>query len=274
MTTQLSSVATLFQDDFANPGRLDGNKWVINKWQAKDNPSFLGKTTIRQDLPNADNGIARLKLETYYTDQYNAAGNIFLGDEAITSDSYTTANGGIAFEGKLRFESTQGGMIAGFFSFQKFNDGDARNPHDEIDVVEILTTNLNKLSTNVFLSATSTDYPASMPMVGKFSDWHTYRAEWTPSMVRWFVDGVLVRTDTEHIPVQPQQLHMNLWACLELGGIQGRQPRPQGRHAELRAVDGSERAQVHLRRLAGQGLPALDQDGDRRSRHDRRHPER
>lgn len=72
MTTQLSAVATLFQDDFANPGKLDDGKWEINKWQAKDNPSFLGKTTIRQDLPLADNGIARLKLETYYTNRQNS----------------------------------------------------------------------------------------------------------------------------------------------------------------------------------------------------------
>jgi hypothetical protein len=121
--------------------------------------------------------------------------------------------GGIAFEAKLKFEGTQGGMIAGFFTYQQFPPGADRDIHDEIDV-EILTTNLNKLSTNVYAheSGQKTAHPLSIAVIsGTFSDWHTYRMEWFPDHVSWFIDGDLLRTETDHVPTQPQQLHMNLW---------------------------------------------------------------
>ena len=42
---------------------------------------------------------------------------------------------------------------------------------------------------------------------------HVYRFEWLPSVVRWFVDGVFIREDVEHVPTKPQQLHLNLWGA-------------------------------------------------------------
>lgn len=204
MTSQLSATSILFQDDFATNGPLDATKWDFNHWSAVNNPSFLGLTQMRQELPFAENGMARIRLDTWLD------GKAFSGSEAITNQSFNLNNGGVAFEGKFRFESTQGGMITGFFTFQDFPEGDARNPHDEIDY-EILTSQLDKISTNVFIAAeNSANYPISIPMTG-LGDWHTYRMEWLPGMVRWFVDGTLIRTETEHVPVQPQQLHMNLW---------------------------------------------------------------
>ena len=216
MTTQLSTVGNeLFKDDFASTGRLNGSLWHFNKWQPRPyDGSYLGQTQMRQELPFAENGMARIRLDTYFTDQHNPVpGKHFLGSEAISNQAFSVANGGIAFEGVLRFQSTQGGMIAGFFSYQQFPDRTEREPHDEIDF-EILTTNLSKVSTNVFVGATpgaNKDFPASTPMIGSFADWHTYRMEWLPGMVRWFVDGILIRTETEHVPSKPQELHMNLW---------------------------------------------------------------
>jgi beta-glucanase (GH16 family) len=104
-------------------------------------------------------------------------------------------------------------MIAGFFTYQQFPPGADRDIHDEIDV-EILTSNLNKLSTNVYAhqSGQQTANPLSIPISpGAFSVWHTYRMEWFPDHVSWFVDTHPLRTITDHVPTQPQQLHMNLW---------------------------------------------------------------
>ncbi|MGE0685063.1 MAG: family 16 glycosylhydrolase [Candidatus Binatia bacterium] len=204
MTTQLTGTSILFQDDFAANGPLDSTRWDFNHWSQVNNPSYLGLTQMRQSLPFAENGIARIRLDTWLN------GNAFSGSEAITNQAFNLNNGGVAFEGKFRFDSMQGGMITGFFTFQDFAEGVARNPHDEIDF-EILTSQLGKISTNVFVAAeNSANYPISIPMAG-MGDWHTYRMEWLPGMVRWFVDGNLIRTETEHVPVQPQQLHMNLW---------------------------------------------------------------
>ncbi len=214
MTTQLSTIGEpLFKDDFAGTNRLSDSKWHINEWQQNNNPAWLGQTNIEQQLPFAANGIARFKLATYFTDKYTEAGKSFLGSEAISNTTFTLENGGVAFEAQLRFQSTQGGMIGGFFTYQQFAKGLTREPHDEIDF-EILTNDLSKISTNVFVGSTpgdNKDFPASMPMIGSFADWHTYRMEWLPGMVRWFIDGTLVRTETEHVPKQPQELHLNLW---------------------------------------------------------------
>lgn len=210
MTTQLSTTDTLFADDFAGSS-MNSNDWVSNHWIAgPNNPSYLGLTQMRWDLPVTVGGVAKFRLDTWLSDA-GGSGKAFSGSEAITKKAFDLNNGGVAFEGKFRFDSTQPGMILGFFAFQQFDEGVKRNPHDEIDF-EILTAQLSKISTNVFLAAEdSANYPISAPMNGSFTDMHTYRMEWLPGMVRWFVDGNLVRTETEHVPVNPMQLHINIW---------------------------------------------------------------
>lgn len=203
MTSPLSGTI-LFQDDFSVDGPLDAANWGYNVWQPQNNPSFLGLTQMRQSLPVAQNGMARIQLDTFLD------GNAFSGSEAITNQAWDVSTGGIAFEGSFRYEGTQGGMIAGFFSYQQFPPGANRSIHDEIDY-EILTTNLAKISTNVFADSDANVNPLSIPITGSFADFHTYRIEWLPSAVRWFVDGTLIREESDVVPTQPQQLHMNLW---------------------------------------------------------------
>ena len=102
-------------------------------------------------------------------------------------------------------------MIAGFF-LQNFPIGQGQAVHDEIDD-EILTSNLSKLSTNVFAHSADNTNPLSvaLPQGTSFGDWHTYRMEWFPDHVSWYIDGTLIRTETQNVPTQPQQLHINLW---------------------------------------------------------------
>jgi len=38
--------------------------------------------------------------------------------------------------------------------------------------------------------------------------------------VRWFVDGQLIREETQNVPTKPQQLHLNLWGAPQAGGLQ------------------------------------------------------
>lgn len=197
----------LFQDDFSTNGILDTDKWDFNRWQTQNNPSLLGLTQMRQSLPLAENGAARVRLDTWHD------GSAFLGSEAITRQAFSLpgGNGGIAFEGKFRFEGTQGGMITGFFSLQDFPPGKNEALHDEIDY-EILTTQLGKISTNVFANSADNINPKSIAVpANTFAEFHTYRMEWFPDHVSWFLDGTLIRTVTEHVPTQPQTLHLNLW---------------------------------------------------------------
>lgn len=147
----------LFQDDFSTDGPLNFRNWDFNRWQQQNNPSFLGLTQMRQSLPLAQNGMARIQLDTWLD------GKAFSGSEAITRLAFALPgnNGGVGFEGRFKFEGNQGGMIAGFFSYQVFPPGAVREPHDEIDF-EILTTQLKKISTNVFANESDNINPKSI----------------------------------------------------------------------------------------------------------------
>ncbi len=205
----------LFTSDFwtgPDPKQLDSAKWDFNRWEKDNNPSYLGLTQMRQYLPYAWGGAVRIRLDTWN----DGDGRCFLGSEAITKQAFALpgGGGGIAFEAELSLDTlAQGGMIAGFFTFQQFPPGADRDIHDEIDV-EIITTNLNKVSTNVFAqeSLKRTAHPLSIAVKpGTFSGFHKYRMEWFPDHVSWFLDGVQIRRETDHVPTQSQQFHLNLW---------------------------------------------------------------
>jgi hypothetical protein len=216
-----------------------GSSWDFNHWFDNNkppagtytNPSYLGdKTQMRQELPTQVDGVAKIRLDTW--NDYNSPAkasppntdpniwNSFTGSEAITKQSWAAdASGGIAFEGVFRFQSPQGGMITGFFGYQDFfwppnpPIRAERATHDELDF-EILTTQLAKISTNVFTNAKGGDSPESIAVpANSFQDFHTYRIEWYQDSILWFVDGNLIRTEATKnlIPTKAQQLHLNLW---------------------------------------------------------------
>lgn len=227
----LTGTQVLFSDSFSQAGPLSSQNWQINTafWGdgGRLNPAFLGNTFIRQELPEAAGGMARIKLDTW--NPVFKDGNSHFGSEAITKGAWDAqSTGGVAFQAKMKFEGTQGGMIAGLFFYEQFTgtpDVQPRVPHNELDW-EILTSQIqpssvNKISTNVFPhQATGNgeqDYPHSYPVtqIPGFSpnDWHTYRVEWLPNRVTWLIDGKTIRTETEHLPQADvkQQLHINLW---------------------------------------------------------------
>ncbi len=63
--------------------------------------------------------------------------------------------------------------------------------HDEIDF-EIITTQMQKISTNIFKDQAS-GTPESKPVDGRAGDRPRLSLRWLPSVVRWYVDGKLIR---------------------------------------------------------------------------------
>ena len=51
MSTAQLTGTILFQDDFSTNGRLNSASWDFNHWSAQNNPSYLGLTQMRQELP-------------------------------------------------------------------------------------------------------------------------------------------------------------------------------------------------------------------------------
>jgi beta-glucanase (GH16 family) len=213
----------LFSDDFNGP--LDPGKWSVNTSYPNapsGNPAYLGLTYMRQSLPSASGGVARIQLDTWNFDWQD--GKSFFGSEAITRQGWDAqSNGGVAFQANLQFLNVPGGMIAGFFFYQQFpppSKDAPRSPHNELDF-EVFTSSLQAakpISTNVYTHDGGGDgdlnYPISYPGPSPL-EWHTYRIEWLPNKVTWLIDGNPIRTETETgrlpQPAVPQQLHLNLW---------------------------------------------------------------
>jgi beta-glucanase (GH16 family) len=208
MSNKIGATKTLFNDTFNGP--LSNAKWDYNHWKAKDNPSFYGRTQVRQSLPDAGDGVARLKFDTY--NPRDEDHKTYLGAEMITRKSFGPAKkgAGIAFEVKAKFEDVPKGLVGGIFPFS----GNAAS-HNEIDW-ELLSNDLvagrNRAITNVYADEPiGKGHDTFVPIPSPLDEYHVYRMEWLPNQVRWLVDGKVVRVETDHVPTKAMALHINFW---------------------------------------------------------------
>ena len=196
----------LFADDFSAP--LSTAKWDYNHFASGG--SFYGRTQQRQNLPLDSGGALHLQLDTFNS---TGPGVSFLGSEAISVPTFSTAAGGTSFEITSRIVSPVPGIVGGFFGFDLVDP--ATGIHDELDT-ELLGNDAaagrNRFNTNVY----SNDPPGpGHPLFAPVTDitaFHTYRMEWFADRVRWFVDGLFVREDTAHVPQGAMALRLNVWA--------------------------------------------------------------
>ena len=254
MTSALTPVTNLFTDDFPGsslrtalwqplaPGaEFKGQTWTFSNtnpytaFASPTDPSGGG-------FPTVSNGTARFALQTWDRSPNKRPNeHAFLGTEAITIDAWNPMTGGLSFEGRFKFSGDgtgnpdalkQGGMILGFFSYQK--NAPPGDFHTEIDF-EVFTSNLknpdlNQISTNVFngsktltihdpvhnrdvrIAYDPLSYPNN-PLPN--AEYHTYKFEWFPSWINFYIDDKLLRTvtnpDSLPNPSIDQRLHLNIW---------------------------------------------------------------
>ncbi|GEP61566.1 family 16 glycosylhydrolase [Reyranella soli] len=247
MTSPLTPVGPpLFEDDFP------GSALRTTLWQALPNgANYKGQTWTfsstdpytapKGGFPTVSNNTARFALQTWDGKDKDHA---FIGTEALSIDAWNPTTGGLSFEGKFKFSGdgtgnqsalTQGGMIIGFFTYEK-------NPppngfHTEIDF-EVFTSNLkdpnlNQVSTNVFnglhdleilnektktkikIPYDPQSYPNTDPLPNE--GYHTYKFQWFPNWITFYIDDKQLRTVTDPnalpVPTRDQQLHLNIWGA-------------------------------------------------------------
>lgn len=243
----LSTATNLFTDNFP------GSALRTSLWQPlAAGHEFKGQTwtfsntkpyTQGGGFPTVSNNTARFALKTWDGDPNKPIDkHAFLGTEAITNAAWNPLSGGLAFQGDFKFSGDgtgntaalqQGGMIIGFFSYEK--NAPPNDFHTEIDF-EVFTSNLknpakNQISTNIFngerkltihdpvhntdvsIAYDPLSYPNNNPMPN--AGYHTYRFEWFPSWISFYIDGKLLREVTNKAslpdPAKDQRLHLNLW---------------------------------------------------------------
>ncbi|MEM9065457.1 MAG: glycoside hydrolase family 16 protein [Planctomycetota bacterium] len=203
----------LLVDEF-DATQIDTSLW----FQPTGNGTFLGRTQMRPPSSpiEVSGGTAKLVVDTY-----NPSGFSFFGSEIRTVEVFELGEG-LIFETRSRLQAgTPGGILGSLFSYT--TNGFIR---DEIDW-ELLSNDIpgssDRILTNVFV-----DDDFSQPGNGQFvqpaghdlTEFNTYRIEWRPTQIDWFINGDLVRSETVTVPdgalpgivTDPLRIHLNAWA--------------------------------------------------------------
>jgi endo-1,3-1,4-beta-glycanase ExoK len=110
-----------------------------------------------------------------------------------------------------RFKAAKGdGVVSSLFIYTGSSDG---NPHDEIDI-EILGKDTTKMQVNYFTNGVGGHETLIDLGFDASFDFHTYAFEWSPTTIKWYVDGNLVHTEdgsSGPLPTTPGRIMMNLW---------------------------------------------------------------
>lgn len=189
---------------------------------------FVGRTNFRFTLPqdgvttaaagSTDGKVAVLTLDTYNP---NAPGSSFLGSDVITKRNFGVG-GGLRMTTRMRVVGPiPGGLVAAPFLYDVTRESPPGTlVRDEIDH-EILTNNAQSAGpdntlTNVWndgdFASGGSPVVISNPAGFDVTQFHNYQTDWTPTSVKYYIDGTLVRTETSVVPDDPMRAHVNFWA--------------------------------------------------------------
>lgn len=194
--------------------------------------SFFGRTQLNSpslpglfDAPPVSNGSLMLRLNTF-NPFGSAAGNLFLADEIRTIQQFApTPTTSLTYEIRARFVDDAvnplgPGLVGGLFTFGVDANFPNPNERDEVDF-ELLSNFPDFVLTNVFddqgfSSAGSGQFanlfnldPTVQPSP-QTTDFIDYRLEVSTSSIDFFINDVLVRSETSLLAIEPQDFRLNI----------------------------------------------------------------
>ncbi len=123
---------------------------------------------------------------------------------------------------EARFKAAKGSGIVGGSMFIYTGPSDGQ-PWDEIDI-EILGKDTTKMQVTYYTDGVGNHETMINLGFDSAADFHTYGFEYRPTFIKWFVDGVLVHTETGArgpLPSRQMKFMMNLWAAIGADGWTG-----------------------------------------------------
>ena len=145
-------------------------------------------------------GIMTLTLDNS-TCTAGCSGKPYASGEYRTWDVYGYGK----FETRMKAVKASG-TVTSFFIYNG-------NPWHEIDV-EILGKDTTKLQTNYFTDGVGGHETVILLGFDAAADFHNYAIVWDPGSIQWYVDDVLVHTETGSrgpLPTVPGKIMVNLW---------------------------------------------------------------
>ena len=117
---------------------------------------------------------------------------------------------GLITEIRARMVTPVKGLVGGAFLYKYFPK---TQNHSEIDF-ELLSNKLNQVQTNIYAKEPLGVGHPEFNGIPQFdmTQFNTYRVEWLPNRVRWFVNDQLVRENSTVVPKEALNLHLNFYA--------------------------------------------------------------
>jgi len=205
---------------FSDGPDVDRTVWQSPQWSASYNPSFLGRTAIR-NTPDYGSplgcvpvigGAAQLYLSTYNPkDPQNQS---FLGAQIGTIEQWGLASypNGVAFEAVVLFPpSIPAGAVTSLFAYNLLSQ--SADTRDEIDFEFASgwwSGSSETVNTNDYVASSSgidREIPSSVDLLQTT----TFRIEWTQAGINWYINGgSSIRTETS-VPQSDMSLTLNFW---------------------------------------------------------------
>jgi endo-1,3-1,4-beta-glycanase ExoK len=198
----LSSAAALPVHALGGSFGDDLNSYDTTRWSKANGWTNGGAFNCgwRADHSTFSGGLMTLQLDNA-TCPSGCSGKPYASDEYRTNDVYSYGTY------TVRMRAAKGsGIVSSFFIYNG-------NPWDEIDI-EFLGKDTTKMQTNYFVSGTGGHEALIDLGFDASAALHKYTIVWQQGSIQWYVDDVLVHTNTGSPTSMPQtagQIMMNLW---------------------------------------------------------------
>ncbi|MDX1555884.1 MAG: glycoside hydrolase family 16 protein [Xanthomonadales bacterium] len=200
-------------DDFSGPS-LDGSIWGLATWNIGDRTQFGNAPEF--DVEGETDFII-LPLDTYNPEN---PGDRVLGTEIYSLENFNLQEG-VEYLARARLTSETPGLVAAFFTYnQKRKRG--RWQSDEIDFEVLSKQPVNRVLVSSWndWGAPGSNYDDGVHHLDAYLDlsgydwreWNTYAMRWFPDRVEWWVNEVLVHSQSSPVPDLAQPARASLWA--------------------------------------------------------------
>jgi len=219
-----ASAEILLIDDFDSG--FDAAKWYVKPFNI-DGSTYIDGTQLRVApyTPPVHDGYLDLVFSTYNPTAITP-GDSYFGSQIISQQEFLPTPGRpLRVASRARIipppgqEAAPGGIVTSMFLYKLI----APNSRDEVDV-EILTKLqpegpgylTNSFVADPFSAAGDVEFVVRDPFDP--TNFHDYEILWATDSIEWYLDGQLMRRETDSLPTQAMALHFNIWAPL-FGGF-------------------------------------------------------
>ncbi|MFB5761835.1 beta-glucanase [Paenibacillus medicaginis] len=153
-----------------------------------------------------NNGIMALKLDKSNCPAGCNGKPYASGEYATNEDTYGYGR----VEARMKVAKGTG-LVTSLFTY---SDPTGQGLNDEIDI-EILGKDTTKLETNYYTDGVGEHSTVINLGFDASLAFHTYAFEWSPTSIKWYVDGKLVHTENGSrgkLPSRPGHIMVNFWA--------------------------------------------------------------